>query len=66
MALELGGAFVLICDRRSPTFTYRDGGAERGLMPFLLSLIPTAASARIKVLYIQDVVSAILESGRYE
>jgi hypothetical protein len=46
MVLELDGAFVLICDRRSPTFTYRDADAKRGLMPFLLSLIPPAARAR--------------------
>jgi hypothetical protein len=52
--------------RRSSTLAYRDVDAERGLMSFSLSLIPPAAIARIKVLYIQDVVSAIRESGRYE
>lgn len=52
--------------RRSPTFAYRDGDAERGLMPFLLSLIPPAAIAYIKFLYIQDVVKAIRESGWHE
>ena len=44
----------------------RDRDVERGLMPFLLLLIPAAARARIKVLYIQDVVTAIRESGRHE
>ncbi len=46
MAQELDDAFGLICDRRSPTFAYRDDDAKRGLMPFLLSLIPPAACAR--------------------
>ncbi len=41
-------------------------GAIRGLMPFLLSLNPPAAHARIHVVYIQDVVSAIRESVRHE
>lgn len=65
-ALKLEGTFVLICDRRSPTFAYQDGGAKRGLMPFLLSLIPPAVRARIKVVYIQDLVTTIRESGRHE
>ena len=65
MVLELDDAFGLICDRRSATFAYRDADAKRGLISFLLSLIPPTARPRIQVVYIQDVVSAIRESGPY-
>ena len=32
MAFELGGDFVLLCDRRSPTFTYGGNDAQRGII----------------------------------
>ncbi len=32
MAFELGGDFVLLCDRRSPTFTYGGNDAQRGIV----------------------------------
>ncbi len=66
MALELGGVFVLLCDSRSPTFAYQDRSTSRGLMPFLLSLIPGHLHSKIKILYIQEVVEAIRELGRHE
>jgi len=66
MALELGGAFVLLCDSRSPTFAFQDRNASRGLMPFLLSLIPGHIHSKIKVLYIQEVVGAIREMVRHD
>lgn len=66
MALELGGDFVLLCDRRSPTFAYGDTNTERGMMPFLLSLLPDSAIERIAVITIQDVVEAIRATGRHE
>ncbi|MBL6983852.1 MAG: hypothetical protein ISR58_21925 [Anaerolineales bacterium] len=65
MTLELGGVFVLLCDSRSPTFVYQDRSSSRGLMPFLLSLIPGHLHSKIKILYIQEVVEAIRESGRH-
>ena len=65
-ALESYGVFVLLCDQRSPTFAYQDGDAQRGLMPFLLSVTPEKLHDKIKVVYIKDVVAAICETGRHE
>ena len=66
MALELGGVFVLLCDSRSPTFAYKSKDTNRGLFPFLLSLVPERLHPKIKIIYIQEVVDAIRESGRHE
>jgi hypothetical protein len=66
MAFELGGIFVLLCDRRSPTFAYGDNDAQRGIMTFLMSLLPESARERIAVVTIQDVVEAIRTIGRHE
>ncbi len=66
MALELGGIFILLCDSRSPTFAYQARNVHRGLMPFLISLIPSHLHSKIKVLYIQEVVMAIKETDRHE
>ncbi len=66
MAMELGGVFILLCDLRSPTFAYEDRDTNRGLIPFLLSLIPHHLHPKVKILYIQEVVEAIRETGRHE
>ena len=66
MALELGDAFVLLCDSRSPTFSFKTRDAQRGLFPFLLSLVPEHLHPKVKILYIQEVVEAIRGSGRHE
>ena len=66
MALELGGEFVLLCDRRSPTFAYGEDDTERGIMPFLLSLLPEEAREHIAVITMQDVVEAIRATGLHE
>ena len=66
MALELGGDFVMLCDRRSPTFAYGDDDPERGMMPFLLSLLPKKARKHIAVITIQDLVEAIRATDRHE
>jgi len=66
MAFELGGSFILLCDSRSPTFVYKNRNISRGLMPFLLSLIPDHLHPNIKVLYIQEVVAAISETGQHD
>jgi len=66
MALEFGGVFALLCDSRSPTFAYQDRNTSRGLMPFLLSLIPGHLHSKIKILYIQEVVRAVKETGQHE
>jgi hypothetical protein len=35
-------------------------------MPFLLSLTPDHLHAKVKILYIQEVVNAIRETGNHE
>ena len=65
-ALELGGSFVLLSDERSPTFSCDGPQGKRGLMPFLLSLLPESVHDRIATVSIQQVVAAIRSSGRHE
>ena len=55
-----------VCDSRSPTFAYGNGDMERGMTPFLLSLLPDEATKHIAVVTIQDVAEAIRASGRHE
>lgn len=66
LAFESEGSFVLLCDRRSPAFAYGDGDAQRGLFPFLASLLPQPARDRVKLVAIQDIVSAIRKTKRHE
>ena len=64
-ALAKGGYFVLLYDNRNPVF-YRDGDrGPRGLVPFLIALVPTTQQDKIRGVTIQDVVQAIKESGRH-
>jgi hypothetical protein len=63
-ALEKGGSFVLLYDARNPTFVAND--SERGLIPFLLSLTPLTLRDRIAAITIQEVASAVRETGRHE
>jgi POLQ-like helicase len=65
-ALELGGSFVLLSDERSPTFGCDGPQGKRGLMPFLLSLLPESVHNRVATVGIQQVVAAIRSSGRHE
>ena len=64
-ALESGGVFVLLSDERSPTFHCDGPQGQRGLMPFLLSLMPDPARSRVATATIQQVVAAINASGRH-
>jgi hypothetical protein len=65
-ALKLGGVFVLLSDERSPTFHCDGPQGQRGLMPFLLSLLPSSARDCVASVTIQQVVAAITASGRHE
>ena len=66
MVMEMAGTFVLLCDSRSPTFLYKDRNSMRGLVPFLFSLIPERLHSNFKVLYIQELVESIRDSGNHE
>jgi hypothetical protein len=65
-AVELCGAFVLLGDERSPTFDCDGPQGRRGLMPFLLSLIPHSLRAHVFSINIQQVVATVKDSGRHE
>ncbi len=64
-ALELGGSFVLLSDERNPTFHCDGPWGQRGLAPFLLSLVPPVLHGRIAAVSIQQVVAAVKASGRH-
>jgi len=65
LALHLGGVFVLLSDERSPVFYCKGPAGSRGLMDFLMGLVPKEVRARIAGISIQQVVEAIKESGGY-
>ena len=65
-ALELGGSFVLLSDERSPTFLCEGSQGKRGLMPFLLSLVPPSPHAHVATVTVQQVIAAAKASGRHE
>lgn len=62
-ALELGGSFVLLCDDRNPTFSCESPNGRRGLMLFLLSLVPPSLHAHTATVSVQQVVAAIKSPG---
>lgn len=65
-ALELGGSFVLLSDERSPTFHTSGPEGVRGLMPFLLGLVPDGLRGRAHSISVQQMVKAVHDSGRHE
>lgn len=65
-AVEHGGTFVLLSDARSPTFECRGrNGQRRGLLEFLLGLVPAPLHARVGRISIQQVVAHLKDSGQY-
>ncbi len=65
-ALEKGGTFVLLHDPRNPTFQCDGPHGPRGLMPFLVSLMPASARARVATVTVQQVLAAIRASNRHD
>jgi hypothetical protein len=65
VALENDGVFVLLSDERSPVFWCDGPLGERGLMAYLLTLLPESVRDRIARVSIQQVVSAIKSTGRH-
>jgi POLQ-like helicase len=67
-AISEGGTFVLLHDERNPAFINRadSGEADRGLWPFLMQFVPEQQRRRLARISIQQVVSAIEESGRHD
>ena len=64
-ALSKGGVFVLLHDPRNPTFVADGPYGQRGLLPFLTSLLPANVRSKVKAVTVQDVFEAVKKSGRH-
>jgi len=65
-AFEHQGIFVLLCDERSPVF-YSDGPkGPRGVMPFLLSLLPNQLQRHVSYVTVQELIAEMESLGQYE
>lgn len=64
-AAHMGGYLILLYDRRNPTFVRSGPTGERGLLPFLVSLLPDNLQDRVRRITIQDLFEAIKGSGRH-
>jgi len=58
-ALDKGGNFVLMYDDRNPAFISRRLEGDRGLFPFLFSLLPTEVQSRVHGITIREVFNTI-------
>jgi len=66
LALELGGSFVLLYDQRNPSFECSGSKGKRGVMPFLLSLVPAALQSKIHTITMQQLAADIRATGRHD
>ncbi|MFC1737949.1 hypothetical protein ACFL1G_02735 [Planctomycetota bacterium] len=64
-ALERNGVFVLLVDKRNPTFCSGEN-SQRGLFPFLKSFVPTKLKDRVRMVTVQEVVTTIKDSRKYD
>lgn len=58
-ALEKDGIFILLSDERSPVFQCDSPQGERGLMPFLMGLLPQELKHKVAMISIQELVAEI-------
>jgi len=65
-AVQLGGSFILITDERNPAFRAVAPGGERGLVPLLLSLVPSPLRDSLAHITIQQLASAIKASAAHD
>jgi hypothetical protein len=65
-AVSIGGTFILLSDDRSPVFHCDGSQGKRGLMPFLLGLLPPEIRTRVAAISIQEFVKEIRKTGRHE
>jgi len=65
-ALEKGGIFILLSDERNPVFQCDGPQGERGLMPFLIDLLPSKFTHRIVQVSMQELVEEIEKTGERE
>lgn len=59
------GYFILLVDRRNPTFSREGDHGTRGLFPFLISFVPEEHRDRIRLVTVQDLLKSIQDSGRH-
>lgn len=65
-AFEHEGIFLLLCDERSPVF-YSDGSnGPRGVMPFLISLLPDELKRHVSYVTVQELVAEIESLAHHE
>lgn len=57
-ALKRKGEFILLADKRNPTFSCGNNG-ERGLFPFLKGFVPNQHKDKVHIVTIQEIVAAI-------
>lgn len=65
-SLEKGGVFVLLSDERSPVFYCNGKERSKGIMPFLMELIPPAYQNRIAAISIQELISEMKTSPTHK
>jgi len=63
-ALERNGMFILLVDKRNPTFCCGKNG-ERGLFPFLKGFVPNQHKDKVNMVSMQELVTTIKDSGRH-
>lgn len=63
-ALEKEGVFILLVDKRNPTFSCGKDG-KRGLFPFLKGFVPSRHKDKVHMVAVQEVVTAIKDLGKH-
>ena len=63
---EQGGTFILLSDDRSPVFHCDGPQGQRGLMPFLLGLLPQKIMNKVAAISIQELAEEIRLNGKHE
>jgi hypothetical protein len=65
-AFEHQGVFLLLCDERSPVFYSNGPKGPRGVMPFLISLLPDQLKKHVSYITLQEVVAEIESLSDYK
>jgi hypothetical protein len=65
-SIELGGDFVLLYDKRNPTFYANGPTGKRGLVPFLISFVPEHLHRHVHQISLQQMVDAFKATNQLE
>jgi len=65
-AFEHRGVFLLLCDERSPVFYSNGPNGQRGIMPFLVSLLPEQLRQCVSYVTVQELVAEIESHDHHE